>query len=233
LGFRAIRSARDGSLVISLLVSFLQRWLLERLPEFREIHPEIELQLRTSTSLVDFARSDVHAAIRFGLGTWKDLHAEKILDDWLVVVCTPGLYKRHGPLRTPGDTGSYPVLHSSTEPWAIWVSGKHESPDDGRDVWPAAAGTAFNNSAAALQAAEQGQGLALARWSLASSAVMSGALVLAHPHALRFSRSYYFVCPKSYLDLPKVAAFRAWLTTTAAKAPVPPVHVNPRATRVR
>jgi LysR family glycine cleavage system transcriptional activator len=217
-GFRAVKSARAGSLIVSLLASFLQRWLLERLPSFRDTYPKIDLQFRTSASLVDFARDDVHAAIRFGSGGWRGLHAEKIMEEWVVAVCAPALAERHGRLRGPGDVGGYALVHSTSEPWDIWLTGK----DEGKEIWPAA-GTAYDDSVAALRAAEQGHGLALARWSLAASSLAAGTLVLAHPIALRFARSYYFVCPPSYLTMRKVAAFRDWLASAAAGSPKPTV----------
>lgn len=64
-------------------------------------------------------------------------------------------------------------------------------------------------------------GLALGRWSLAADEIAEGHVVLAHPQALRFARSYYFVCPDSYLTLPNVAAFREWLIAVAESSPKP------------
>jgi LysR family glycine cleavage system transcriptional activator len=216
LGLRAAKAPRGGALVISVLGSFLQRWLLPRLPAFRAAHPKIDLQIRATMAVADFARDDVHVAIRFGRGGWPRLHAERVLDDWLVAVCTPELLKRHGRLRGPGDTGDYPLLHSSSEPWQIWLTGN----DEDKDLWPIT-GTAFDDSVAVVHAAEQGQGLALARWSLAAHQIADGRVVLAHPQALRFARSYYFVCPEPYLALPKVAAFREWLIAVAESSPKP------------
>jgi LysR family glycine cleavage system transcriptional activator len=215
LGFRAVKSARGGALVISVLGSFLHRWFLPRLPAFRKTHPKIDLQVRASIALADFARDDVHVAIRFGGGGWPRVHAERLMDEWLVAVCTPELFQRYGRLRGPGDTGDYPLLHSSSEPWDLWLTG-----NDDEEVWPAT-GTAFDDSVAVIHAAEQGQGLALVRWSLAADEIANGRVVLAHPQALRFARSYYFVCPESYLALPKVAAFREWLITVADASPKP------------
>lgn len=217
LGFRALKSARGSTLVVSLLASFLQSWLLERLPSFHAAHPKIDLQLRASITLADFARDDVHAAIRFGGGGWTGLHAEKMMDEWLVAVCTPKLLKRHGKLKGPGDVGDYPLVHSSSEPWQHWLTGQDE-----RDTAWQVAGPTFDDSTAVLRAAEQGLGLALSRWSLAASAVASGALVLAHPRALRYPRSYYFVCPESYLGIRKIADFRDWVVAAAAQSPRPP-----------
>jgi LysR family glycine cleavage system transcriptional activator len=74
---------------------------------------------------------------------------------------------------------------------------------------------------AVVNAAEQGQGLALVRWSLAADALAQQRVVLAHPQALRYARSYYFVCPESYLSLPNVAAFREWLIGVVATSPKP------------
>jgi len=216
LGFRALKSARGSALVVSVLGSFLHRWFLPRLPAFRETHPKIDLQIRASPALAVFARDDVHVAIRFGRGGWPRVHAERLMDEWLVAVCAPELLKRYGRLRGPGDTGDYPLLHSSSEPWEIWLTGN----DEDKELWPVT-GTAFDDSVAVVHAAEQGQGLALVRWSLAADQIAEGRVVLAHPHALRFARSYHFVCPESYLSLPKVAAFREWLLAVAASSPKP------------
>ncbi len=216
LGFRAIKSSRGSALVISVLGSFLQRWFMPRLPAFRKTQPKIDLQIRASPALVDFARDDVHAAIRFGRGGWPRVHAEPLMDEWLVAVCTPELFKRYGRLRGPGHTGDYPLLHSSSEPWEIWLTGN----DEGKERWPVT-GTAFDDSVAVVHAAEQGQGLALVRWSLAADEIAEGHVVLAHPHALRFASNYYFVCPESYLTLPKVAAFREWVLAVAEASPKP------------
>ena len=216
LGFRAVKSARGSALAISVLSSFLQRWLLPRLPVFRGAHPKIDLQIRASPAMVDFARDDMHVAIRFGRGSWPRVHAEHLMDEWLVPVCTPELLKRHGRLRGPGDTRDYPLLHSSSEPWDLWLTGN----DEGAELWPVT-GTAFDDSVAVLHAAAQGQGLALVRWSLAADDIEKKRVVLAHPHALRFARSYYFVCPEPYLAMPKVTAFRDWLHAVAAASPTP------------
>src|SRR6185295_17988041 len=217
LGFRAVKSARGSALAISVLSSFLQRWLLPRIPAFRKSHPKIDLQIRASPAMVDFARDDLHVAIRFGGGSWPRVHAEHLMDESLVPVCTPELLKRHGRLRGPGDTRDYPLLHSSSEPWALWLTGN----DEGAEELCPVTGTAFDDSVAVLHAAEQGKGLALVRWSLAAADIETKRVVLAHPHALRFSRSYYFVCPEPYLALPKVTAFREWLLAVAAASPTP------------
>jgi len=215
-GFRMVRAERDGGvLVASLLSSFLNSWLVSRLPDFYASHPEIDLRLQCTTDLTDFARSDVHVGIRMGRGRWASLQIDKLFDEYLVPLCTPKLLARHGRLQGPGPIGDYPVLHSSSEPWEMWTEGHGY-----RELWPVR-GAAFDDSAAILGAAATGQGLVLSRWSLAQPFLASGQLVRASDVAIRYGMDCYFVCPPAYLALRKVQVFRNWLLRHAAAMPLP------------
>ena len=99
--------------MITTLASFLQQWLLPRLQGFNEKYPEIDLRdAYLARQIVDFLRSDVQAAVRFGAGDWPQLHVEKVLDEWLVPVCTNALLAKHGSIRTRDDLKRIPLLHS-------------------------------------------------------------------------------------------------------------------------
>jgi LysR family glycine cleavage system transcriptional activator len=216
---RAIDEARSdrrtGPLMITMLASFLQQWLLPRLQAFNDRYPDIELRLHTSPQLVDFLRSEVQAAVRFGVGDWPQLHVEKVLDEWLVPVCSKTLLSKHGSIRTRDDLKRIPLLHSLSEPWNEWPDITKAS-----ESW-GSGGAAFDDSVTVVRAAEAGQGFALVRWSLAYEAIRDGRLVLASPRVVKAPRSYYFVCPPSYVSMEKVAAFRDWLFEQAAAAPLP------------
>jgi LysR family transcriptional regulator, glycine cleavage system transcriptional activator len=215
-GFRLARAERNGGvLVVSMLTSFLHRWLLPRLPDFLTNHPEIDLRLQCTQALTDFARSEVHVAIRMGRGQWQGLHAERLYEEWLAPVCAPALLERHGPLDGPGSTGSYPLLHSTSEPWEMWTRGvRYESWDE---RWPER-GAAFDDSVAILSAAAQGQGLVLSRWSLAAEFLASGQLVSACDCAIPYGYDCYFVCPPAHLEMRKVQVLREWLLKNASEA---------------
>src|SRR6267154_2226638 len=116
-----LRQGRSGgALNISTLASFLQKWLLPRLPQFHDRHPNIELSIHTSRTPVDFAQSDFHAALRMSSVPTPGLYNEKFLDEWFLPVCSRELLDRHGPLRTPADLKRYPLLRSSDESWSLW-----------------------------------------------------------------------------------------------------------------
>jgi LysR family glycine cleavage system transcriptional activator len=174
---RAMDEARadrgDGPLRVTTLAFFLAQWLLPRLANFTAQHGNIDVQIHTSVALVDFVKTGMDAAIRFGSGSWPRLHSRKVLDEWLVPVCTPGLLQRHGPVAAAHDLRLYKLLHSPYEPWTAWLL---EGAYGG--VWPTS-GPAFDDAVAIVRAAEAGQGLALARWSLVGDEVTMGRLAVA------------------------------------------------------
>ena len=207
---------------ISTLASWLQKWLMPRLPQFYTRHPDIELAIHTSSTAVDFSQGNFHAALRMSLGPTPGLYNEKLMDEWFLPVCSPALLARHGPVRTPADLKRYPLLRSSDESWSMW---RHPGMDtDWRER-----GAAFDDSLTVLAAAEQGQGLALTRWTLAAPDLGNGRLVRASAQILPCPRAYYFVCPESYVQLPKLQQLLGWLREVAAAFPGPDSVPAPRA----
>jgi LysR family transcriptional regulator, glycine cleavage system transcriptional activator len=226
---RQLRQDRSGgALNISTVASFLQKWLLPRLPQFHDRHPQVELSIHTSRTPVDFAQTEFHAALRMSSAPSPGLYNEKLLDEWFVPVCSRELLARHGALRTPADLKRYPLLHSSDESWNLW---RHPGPEaDWRER-----GTAFDDSLTVLAAAEQGQGLALTRWALVEQDLANGRVVRASERVLPCPRAYYFVCPESYLALPKLQRLLEWLREIAAAFPRPdgaPVQASAGPARV-
>jgi LysR family glycine cleavage system transcriptional activator len=207
----ARRDRNAGPLRVSTLASFLQQWLLPRLERFRVLYPDADLHLHTSDKLVDFVREDFHVAVRFGKGGWPHVHSEKLIDEWLVPVCSPSLYRKFGPLRDANDLRRYPLLHSVSEPWTVWLFDGRSSDEAGT-----LRGAVFDASLAVVRMAEQGSGLVLARWSLVADEIASGKLVRASDRALRIEEAYWLVCPTRAQALPAVKAFLEWLRSEAA-----------------
>ena len=210
-----LRSDRKGGqLNISMLASFLQKWLMPRLPDLRNRHPDVELRVHTSRENVDFSRTDFHAAIRLGTGDYKGLYSERIMDEWIVAVAAPQLLAKHGPLLSSQPLERYPLLQSTDEPWVHWREVGAGEPKPVR-------GSVLDDSVSVIMAAEQGLGFALVRWSLAASDLEAGRLQFASPVALPYRWAYHFVCPKSYATLPKVTKFLGWLHESVKAFPEP------------
>ncbi len=200
----------QGVLNVSTIPSFMQRWLAPRLAEFYKAHPVIDLRINASNAVIDFASTDFHIAIRFGPGGYGGLRSIKLMDDWIVPVCSPELLKQSGPIEKVEDLQQHNMLVVDDEMWNQW-SGALGGAEIKRN-WPA-----LDDSLTLLIMAEQGHGVALARWSVVARDLETGRLVRAMPTAVKTDWSYWFVAPTHYFDLPKVRVFREWLFAHAER----------------
>ena len=76
----------------------------------------------------------------------------------------------------------------------------------------------LNHASMLIDAAIEGQGVALARTMLAASDLIAGRLVRPFHAAIPLRNTYWIVCPKVTSGLPKIATFRKWLLAQAASA---------------
>ncbi|RVU36342.1 transcriptional regulator GcvA [Hwanghaeella grinnelliae] len=205
-----------GALNVSTMPSFAAGWLVPRLDRFRKQHPEIDVRLTASERLVDFARDDVEMAIRYGRGQYPGLTCERFIDEEIFPVCSPKLVEEGPhPLKRPEDLKYHTLLHDDMPVgWAQWfeaagVGGINPSQ-----------GPYFDMSALVIQAAIQGQGVALGRSTLAATALESGMLVKPFDLTMKMEYAYFVVCPPEHHNRPKVRVFREWLYDEAEKAGV-------------
>jgi len=203
-----------GVLNVTMVPSFLQKWLTPRLADFYRTHSEIDLRINADMNLVSFTDTDFHAAIRYGRGDWPDLKVSKLLDEWILPVCSPKLMQEIGPIETLEDLSRQTLLQGDDELWQTWLN----APED-QDMHRR--GPRFNDSVSIVVAAEQGLGIGLVRWSLAAAELDSGRLVACLPQTRRSDFAYYFVTPPHYFDMPKVAIFRDWLEECCRAFPTP------------
>ena len=199
-----------GALTVSTSPNFAAKWLVHRLGRFAEAHPGLDLRVGASLHHVDFARDDVDVAIRHGGGDWPGLHATRLCAEELFPVCGPALLRGRRALSSPADLRHHALLHlDDRRDWAKWLA---EARVEGADL---ARGPVFNQASMAIDAAVEGQGVALARTALAAWDLLAGRLVCPFGPALPVPYAYWIVCPRATADLPKVAAFRAWLVGEA------------------
>ena len=213
-------AARDRPLVLTVLPSFAAKWLLPRLRNLRERHPNLEVKLDTSDDVLDFALDDVDVAIRYGKGNWPDLAAEHLMDEEVFPVCAPELLTSPAPLKHPNDLRHHVLLHDRmNETWAMWLKAA-----GARGVNPDR-GPAFTHSAMVLAAAIDGLGVALARGPLVADDLAAGRLVRPFQAALPARGSYFFVCRPSEAEEPRVVALRDWLRAEVAAMTASPAFV--------
>jgi LysR family glycine cleavage system transcriptional activator len=209
-----------GAITVSLGPAIAAKWLVPRLDRFRAAHPDLDVRLDATDKLVDFQRDNVDLAIRYGGGDYPGLEAERLSSEEIFPVCSPKLLDGPEPLEKPDDLRHHTLIHLEwdsedvTAPtWHMWLlaAGIHDI-DFTR-------GPAFSMRALALQAAIEGQGVALASSFLVADDLAAGRLVVPFDLSVcdPLDFAYHIVVSKRTADLPKVVAFKTWLLDEIAR----------------
>lgn len=193
-------------LEISVEPSFAACWLLPRLADFRDRHPDIDVSVDSDRRPVEFRASATAAAIRFSSGRseWPRTTAELLFDACILPVHAPSLRETLPALRDPADLLRWPLIHEETrDMWTAWFRACGVTGDVGR-------GPLFADGALTLQAARAGQGVALAEPRFAADDLSAGRLVMPFDRPIPCGR-YFLVTPQGRRPAPALLRFRAWL----------------------
>jgi LysR family glycine cleavage system transcriptional activator len=221
---RLLQRQNSGVLTVSTSPNFASKWLVHRLGRFAEAHPEIDLRISATLHHVDFAREDVDLAVRHGDGTAPGLDITRLCTEELFPVCSPELLRGRHALRRPADLAHNVLLHlENRRDWSKWLdaAGAHDA--------GLSRGPVLKQASMVIDAAVDGQGVALARTGLAAHDLISGRLVRPFSLALPVSYAYWIVCPKATAELPKIVTFRKWLLAEAAEDARRLCEIAPRA----
>jgi LysR family transcriptional regulator, glycine cleavage system transcriptional activator len=208
---RLLQRQSAGVLTVSTSPDFAAKWLVHRLGHFAEAHSSIDLRVSAAMHHVDFAREDVDMAVRHGDGNWPGLDAVQLSTEQLFAICSPKLLSGRR-LGKPADLLKFPLIHlDSRADWTRWLRAAGISDDDVKH------GPVLNRASMVIDAAINGQGIALARTTLAAWDLINGRLVRPFAEALRLSKTYWIICPRATSNLPKIVTFRDWLLAEAAQ----------------
>ena len=218
----AQRQEAAGFLTVSASPAVAAKFLVPRVEKFRELHPQIDLRVDASMHLVDFARENVHVALRYGRGHYPGLDVRLLMRTEVVPVCAPALLRGPHPLRTPADLRHHMLIHDETltndpsaSDWAMWLRAA------GVDGVDSHRGLRFNQVALALDAAIAGRGIVLTRNVFAADDLAAGRLVRLFDRSMPVDFAVYIVTPPKASALPKVKAFSDWVAAEAAAMTAP------------
>jgi LysR family glycine cleavage system transcriptional activator len=216
---RLVRPERQKVLTISTIASLAAKWLVPRLIQFHEAHPDIEVRISTTMRSVDFRAEGIDLGIRYGKGHWPGLRADPLMqEDWFPV-CSPALLTGNKPLREPADLADHTLIHVEhyREAWPKWLEAAGAPASIGERR-----GITFDLVMVALQAAIDGSGVALAGTSFVEIDLAAGRLVapfdLALPHT---EGSFYIVTPIETAEQSAIRIFRDWLLASVGPRMVP------------
>jgi LysR family glycine cleavage system transcriptional activator len=202
--------AIQRKLTISTFASLAARWVMPRVGSFAARFPDVDLQIATSSRLVDFAREDVDIGIRFGSGHYAGLHVVPLFRPQEIVVASPELLKRSPPLKTYADLKHFRLLHDDTyRNWARWLSAV------GAKNINARRGILCGDRNAMLQAALESQGIGLTSEIFVANDIAAGRLVRVFETTVASEFAIYAVCLPRRLSDPLIAGALEWLVNEA------------------
>lgn len=219
LGMERLREGSiSGVLTVTISPAFAAKWLLPRLDRFQVICPETDVRLDTSLKPVDFVAQGIDIGVRYGTGKWPGLVAEKLMDEEVYPVCAPALLRQHSELKSPRGLATQTLIHDLSmdghlgfPTWDSWME------TAGVDASARKPGLRINNSAAVLQSAIEGHGVALARSVMAHDDIAAARLMRLFPKITVHSPlAYYVVYRANCAGLPKLVNFRDWILAEAA-----------------
>lgn len=205
------QESAGGAVVVSILPTFAQRWLIPRLGSFQNLHPDIDIIFSATPRLVDLAREDVDVAIRFGDGQWRNSYSQFMMKNDMFPVLSPNL-QQNNPIHKVEDLANHTWLWIEAEPrstdWNKWLkAAKCEAIKPKNKI-------IFETSSQALAAATAGLGVAMGHRPFVSDDLRGAKLVSPLDISLPSPQDYYLVTLKEAMPK-RVKYFCDWLLLEA------------------
>ncbi len=197
--------------------AFASRWLVPRLPDWREAHPKIPLEIIGTDAVLDLRAGEADIAIRYAGRMPLDLGGREIFRDTFFPVCSPELLVRERQrIDRAADLLRYPLIHfdwmnrdPNAPTWSRWLA-------TARSIDPSIPETnkpwdlSFREELHAIDAVVAGQGIAMFSDIVVGRELRSGVLVKAHDLSLS-GYGFYVVHVPNHPEQPSIDAFSAWL----------------------
>ena len=194
--------------------SFGQRWLMPRIPDFYQQHPNIRIRLLSSVwAPQGTAGDEPDVEISNGRGNCINRIAEKLTDEHWMVVASPQFLEKHPVPETVAEILKMPLISTlgDRENWQLWFRRQGVI-----DTLPEPV-LECDTSTMAVEAASCHAGLLLGRSFNIGSAMDSGELIQAHPFTMASSGSHYLILPNKALP-EKSRIFCRWLVQQLTEA---------------
>ncbi|WP_211462766.1 LysR substrate-binding domain-containing protein [Collimonas silvisoli] len=218
-------------LTISVLPTVASFLLTPRLSSFWQSNKDIEVRIISSTEPVNFHTQQIDMAIKVGplpgkryharrprIGgemaqEWRDVRADLLFPNILATVCSKLLIESKQPLTSLSDLAHYRLIHTMTQryAWQDWLSAHDVHFDPLKNAINC--GQYFMS----LQAARDGQGIALVPSILVDSFDPNGDLARPFPAKLASAGEYYLLTPKARYEERAIKRFREWILAQAVK----------------
>ena len=197
----------SDQLTIRTAPSFAKRWLLDRLPEFLQAYPDIDVKVIATSEKLDFRKKNIDIGIYYGQSIWPGHVVRPLLSERVQPMCSPEFKSQASELRTAADLLNFTLIHTERNlvTWKMWLA------DRGISNFEDLRGVCLDPSALAIEAAVRGIGIVLESDILATQELEKGSLIPTFENSESEIVSYYLVYPEEHGAIPKVEAFTDWI----------------------
>jgi DNA-binding transcriptional LysR family regulator len=205
-------------LSIGTTVSFAALWLVPRLPAFRRRHPDIDIRVSASSEVQDTRRERLDVVIRYARPGLVPQRERVLFHESVLAVCSPSLCQDgERKLGAPADLARQVLLHLDDACGDLtWYRWSHWLESVGLGNLVPASALRFSHYDQLIQAAVDGQGVALGRHPLIDRLLSQGRLVAPFSEAPIASGAYYVMTHPAPLANPDGELFVSWLLEVAA-----------------
>ena len=225
---RGATTARQ--VAITCTPGFASFWLIPRLPRFTAAHPEVDVRISASLSIVDLERGNVDLAVRFVPGSQG--RGPRLFEEAVQPMCSPALLRDpRRPLRTPADLAAHTLLTLDTQGDSLTVDWEPWFALIGIEDVRMAHSVRFTHYTDAVSAAVAGQGVVIGRLPLLDDLVRQRKLVAPFKSPAASQRGYFLTLAPQAARNPDAHAFMQWLQAEAAAAALATTTAPPRARR--
>jgi DNA-binding transcriptional LysR family regulator len=208
-----LRQGVSNSLYVHSAPSFASLWLMPRLRDFADAHPDISLNLSAAHTHSDFALGQADLDIRYGVPVWPDLEVEALFEERIMPLASPAFIQEHR-LKRRERLLDVPLIQSnvSVVQWADWFAAFTEMRAPDRFA------LRFDRAQMSLDAAAQGLGVALESTTIGGRHLAERKLkpVFGLDKAIKV-KPHFAVYPARHAKRPAVAAFLTWLRAQASQ----------------
>ncbi|NIF24886.1 LysR family transcriptional regulator [Pantoea sp. Tr-811] len=194
-------------LTVSVTPTFASKWLIPRLGNFAQGHPDIDLRVLATDRLSHFSTDGVDLAVRYGKPEFgAGLNSEKLMEQRIVAVASPTLFAGAELPASFEQLQDFLMLHDAHNFWPQFLAQVFP-----QHAQPTARNLRFNQTSLAIEAAISGQGIALASLAFVSDDVAAGRLVQVFAQQLRLDKAFYLVWPRKVRQPESLAIVQRWL----------------------
>ncbi|WP_137861764.1 MULTISPECIES: LysR substrate-binding domain-containing protein [unclassified Sphingomonas] len=207
MAFDELTGESETVLRIATTASIASNWLARNIGSFQAAHPDIEIELEVSSTVIDLAEARIDVAIRTGRGDWPALKSEHLAAVVFTPMCSPALLEgRRLPLDAR-EARNMQRISPQDRWWPIWFrsAGVEIGGDLGRG------GIRMDSQATEGQAAIAGHGIALMTPMLWSTEIASGRLICPFANMADEGTAYWLVYAENRRHTRKIARFRDWV----------------------